>query len=90
MLHLIKQEICFVYIIVAAGHCSRARERVMTSLNTVLFLRASSSPDLSFASSVTYIPISRASVQIHFGVMRKCNVLEKGVNLTGLYISITN
>lgn len=79
MLHLIKQEIRFVYIISAAGHCTRAQEHMMTPLNTVLFLRASSSPDSSFVSSVTYILISCADVGIHFVLMQKCNVLEKGL-----------
>lgn len=75
MLHLIKQEICFEYIIIALVHMVS----MLTSLNTVLFLRALSSSDLSFVSSVTYILIFCTSVRIHFGLIQKCNVLEKGL-----------
>ncbi len=90
MLHLIKKEICFVYIIKAAGHCTRAQEHMMTSLSAILFLRASSSPDLSFVSSVTYIRISCADEGIHFVLMQKCNVLEKVLIGQVFMFSITN
>lgn len=51
----------------------------MTSLNALSFLKASSSPDLSFVSRVTYIKMSCSNVRIHFGTMQGCNVPENGL-----------
>lgn len=58
--------------IVTVGHWSCA----VTSVNVVSPVEASSSPTLSFASSVTQTLISSVGVRIHYALMQRFNVPE--------------